>query len=148
MLYIASSWRNMFFDSIVERLTEEDIDHYNFKKPAPNNNGFHWSEIDREWEHWTPEQYCEALTHPLAKVGFKYDMTALRKCSRLLLVLPCGASAHLELGHAIGAGKTVLIYFPADIMPPQRMMPELMYMAADFICLSMDEVLSALESSY
>ena len=49
------------------------------------------------------------------------DAQALVWCDLLVLLLPCGKSAHLEAGWAVGAGKPVIAYFPE----PSR--PELMY---------------------
>jgi hypothetical protein len=52
-------------------------------------------------------------------------MTALIDCDVCLCVLPCGRSAHLELGVAIGAGKKTAIYMP----PEENHEAELMYKA-------------------
>jgi hypothetical protein len=54
------------------------------------------------------------------------------------MVLPCGRSAHLELGWACGAGKRTLI------LQLEQQEPELMYLEADRICLSIHELLVAL----
>jgi hypothetical protein len=140
MIYVASSWRNTYYPGVVDLLRQEGFTLYDFRHPAPGDNGFHWSEIDPAWEQWTPQAYREALRHPLATHGFRNDMTALRACDTLVLVLPCGRSAHLELGYAIGAGKRTIIYYPPGI----HMEPELMYKAADHLCLSTLELLDVL----
>ncbi len=63
---------------------------------------------------------------------------ALRWCEALVLVLPCGRSSHLELGWAIGAGRRAFVLMLHDETP------ELMYKAAERVCLSLDEVVASL----
>ena len=119
-IYLASSWRNPHQPSVLAVLRAAGHDVYDFRNPAPDNDGFRWSEIDPAWQEWTPEQYRSALAHPIAERGFKFDMDALRACDACVLVLPCGRSAHLELGWAVGAGKLTFILQ----LEPQE--PELM----------------------
>lgn len=140
LLYVASSWRNLLYDGVIEVLKAAKIPHYDFKRPHPGENGFHWSEIDPLWQQWSPRTYRDALQHTNAQYGFKCDIEALEACDRLLLVLPCGRSAHLELGHAIGAGKETMIYMPEN----EQFEPELMYKAATHLCVNLGEVLACL----
>jgi hypothetical protein len=120
-IYVASSWRNSYQPGIVALLREHGHDVYDFRNPAPGNHGFAWSDIDPHWLKWGPAAFRLALSHPVAVDGFRLDMTALERCDACLCVLPCGRSAHLELGWAAGAGKLTAIYIPE----PQE--PELMY---------------------
>jgi len=53
-------------------------------------------------------------------------MDALRDAEVVVLVMPCGRSAHLEAGFGAGAGKPVFIYNP----PSVKSEPELMYKMA------------------
>jgi hypothetical protein len=55
-----------------------------------------------------------------------------------VLVLPCGRSAHLELGYAIGYRQHTIVYMP------EMMEPELMYKLVDHICTSLDDVVKVL----
>jgi hypothetical protein len=64
-------------------------------------------------------------------------MNALRAADVTVLVLPCGRSAHLELGYATGAGQLTLVLF-ADTIDE----PELMYLMNTRICTSVDEVVA------
>ena len=138
-VYVASSWRNSLQESVVAALKQCGYEVYDFKNPAPGNHGFHWSEIDPEWQSWTPEQFRHHLSeHPLTDQGFGFDMAALAECDICVLVLPCGRSAHLEAGYAIGAGKeTIILLSPGDE-------PELMYKMTPYICTSMAEVIQCL----
>ena len=125
-VYVASSWRNQLQPFVVSALREAGHDVYDFKNPAPGNNGFHWSDIDPEWESWTPAQLREAHTHPIAEACFKLDMDALVAADVCVLVMPSGRSAHLEAGYAVGAGKpTVVLLAEGE--------PELMYKMASTV---------------
>ncbi len=132
-IYVASSWRNNTQPQVVQSLRDYGHSVYDFKNPRPGDGGFHWSEIDHAWEDWTPEAYRDALDHPIAKAGFASDFDAMKWADTFVLVLPCGRSAHLELGWACGQGKQTLILL-------DQMEPELMTRMVDHICISLDEV--------
>src|SRR6185503_4778051 len=108
-IYVASSWRNERQSSVVAALRAEGHEVYDFKQPTPGDNGFHWTEIDGGWKEWTPERFVSALDHPIAQAGYKKDMDALEGCEVCVMVMPCGRSASLETGYAIGAGKPTFI---------------------------------------
>ncbi len=121
-IYVASSWRNDYQPVVVNALREAGYETYDFKAPEWNDKGFHWSEIDDGWQGWDFERYIAALTHPLAESGFKSDMDALEWADACVLVLPCGRSAHLELGWAIGQGKrTAILHHPEQVIEPELM---------------------------
>lgn len=138
-VYLASSWRNERQPEIVAALRAAGHDVYDFRNPRPGEKGFGWSSIDPEWLTWPPEKFRAALEHPIAKAGFDSDMEALRLCRVCVLLLPCGRSAHLELGWASGARKitSVLMLEPSE--------PELMYSMVDDISTSVDELLKFLD---
>jgi hypothetical protein len=81
----------------------------------------------------------EVLPHPSCKTGFDYDMNALKGASATVLVLPCGRSAHLELGYAVGARQRTIV-----LLDDPMSEPELMYLACTTICVSLDEVVKEL----
>jgi hypothetical protein len=137
-IYLASNWRNTHYDHVLKILRDHGFEVYSFKHPAPDDDGFHWSEIDPAWQAWTPAQYQAALQHPLAQVGFAQDKLALQMADVTVLVLPCGRSSHLELGYAAGLGQrtAVLMLEPCET--------EQMYLLVDHICLTMDELLAFL----
>lgn len=135
-IYVASSWRNLLQQGVVHTLRAAGHEVYDYKQPVKGESGFRWSEIDPEWKAWAPAQFRECLDHPIAIHGFDRDMAALRGADLVVLVLPCGRSAHLEAGWAAGAGKrlAVLQLDPAE--------PELMYRMADKLLTSWDELLT------
>lgn len=126
-VYVASSWRNPYQPAVVERLRHDDHEVYDFRNPEPGDNGFHWSEIDPGWENWNAYTYIRSLRHGLAIDGFGKDFAAMEWADTFVLILPCGRSAHLELGWAVGAGKRTAIWVAED---PE---PELMYKMVDLI---------------
>ena len=137
-IYVASSWRNPRQQDVVERLRSAGHEVYDFRNPAPGNTGFAWSAIDPGWIAWTAAEFRAALAHPIAQAGFALDHAAMEWADTFVLVLPCGRSAHLEMGWACGRGKRTAI-----LMLGQNE-PELMYLEADRICLSIDELIQHL----
>ena len=133
-IYVASSWRNERQPAVVEALRQCGHEVYDFKNPYPGNTGFSWREIDEDWENWTPEQYRKNLDHPISLKGYLSDFNAMKWADTFVLVLPCGRSAHLELGWACGQGKRTLILL-------DQMEPELMVKMVDHVCISLDEIL-------
>jgi hypothetical protein len=138
-IYVASSWRNEYQADVVARLRAEGHDVYDFRNP-PNRTTFAWSDIDPDWETWTTAHFRAALGTPIARAGFHSDMGALRACDATVLVLPCGASAHTELGWAAGARKLTIIYDPTACVRP-----ELMYAMCDAIIDDLDDLAGILE---
>jgi len=137
-IYVASSWRNEYQPEVVQHLRREGYDVYDFRHPKPGDNGFHWSEIDPDWKNWTPEQYREALDHPVAKAGFQTDAQAMYQADIFVGVQPFGRSASIEMGWAAGMKKpTILLLHDGE--------PELMVKTFDFICCNLDEVCEAIE---
>jgi hypothetical protein len=94
-VYIASSWRNLYQQGLVATLRADGHDVYDFRNPSASNNGFAWKSIDPNWQNWTPDEYLEALSHPLAEAGFKSDMGALRWCDICVFLMPCGPLVNL-----------------------------------------------------
>ena len=132
-VYVASSWRNNIQPDVVKRLRELGHEVYDFKNPRPGDDGFHWSEVDPNWENWTNEEYVNALKHPIAEAGFKSDFDAMKWADTFVLVLPCGRSAHLELGWAAGQGKETFVLL-------QEMEPELMVKMCNHVCTDMNDL--------
>lgn len=125
-IYLASSWRNAHQPGLVAVLRSAGHAVYDFRNPAPGDDGFHWSEIDRDWLDWSPATFARQIeTHPVASDGFSKDKAALKWADTGILLLPCGRSAHLEAGWMIGQGKSVAI-----LLHPDSFEPELMYLLA------------------
>lgn len=139
-IYLASSWRNPDQPGAVTALREAGHEVYDFRHPPGGiENGFRWSELDPQWQSWSAASYREALKQPLARRGFHSDFDGMRWAEVGVLLLPCGRSAHLELGWMAGAGKATIIW------TRDGEEPELMALLADTICVSLEEVLEKLK---
>lgn len=140
-IYVASSWRNTFQQSVVHTLRAAKFDVYDFRNP-PNGHGFQWREVawhDIDFLQGNQDvdanQYLEALEHPRAVEGFHADFNAMKAADTFVLVLPCGRSAHLELGWAVGAGKKTAVLLDDPVTP------ELMYLMVDHLAPNMFDLL-------
>ena len=129
-IYVASSWRNVNQPGTVRMLRDLGHEVYDFRNPAPDNSGFAWSEIDPDWIGWSSRAFRGLLNHPVAVSGFGLDFDAMQWADTFVLDLPCGRSAHLEAGWAIGQGIPTAI-----LLRDEGFEPELMYrMAAHLAC--------------
>lgn len=138
-VYVASSWRCPMQPAVVAVLRAAGIDCYDFK----DSEGFHWSEVMPSYRGDNApanvDDYLAALDHPRSIQGYERDMTAMEKADTFVLVLPCGRSAHLELGWAVGQGKrTAIVLDPND---DNEVTPELMYRMVDHVAPSMLDLL-------
>lgn len=142
-IYVASSWRNYMQSGVIHTLRAAGLDCYDFKNPE-GGTGFAWSQVKegttpgiraKGSDLETAEDYLQMIAHPIARAGFEADYAAMQKADTFVMVLPCGKSAHLELGWAIGAGKrtAVLLEDPVE--------PELMYLAVDYLTTSLLDLL-------
>lgn len=133
-IYVASSWRNYNQPVLVALLRQEGHEVYDFRNPE-GGTGFSWADVKpysqatgvppkgRDLER--AGDYLQMIAHPRARAGFESDFAAMQWADTFVMVLPCGKSAHLELGWAAGAGKRTAILLEDPVEP------ELMYLAAD-----------------
>lgn len=132
-VYLASSWRNPDQPAAVQFLRDWGHEVYDFRNPTGTpdvDTGFQWSSIDKDWQNWTAHQFRDALNDPIAVAGFNSDFNAMKWCDACVMLMPCGSSAHLELGWAAGADKHTAI-----VMSDGKE-PELMIKVADALLMS------------
>lgn len=151
-IYLASSWRNPFQQDTVGILRAAGHEVYDFQHPPGGDQpGFSWSEVDPDWHGWTADQYVQALQHPVAQAGFRSDYDAMRWADTFVLLLPCGKSAHLEAGWAVGAGKPLHVLLDPDAFGPHAVDPtanaDLMYLLATAVHTNASQLVLALEAS-
>ena len=143
-VYVASSWRNPTQPVVIEALRRAGVDAYDFRNPEAGT-GFSWKEVKAgstpgiagkgsDWE--TVDDYLAMVNHPRALEGFASDFAAMELADAFVLVLPCGKSAHLELGWAVGAGKRTAILLEDPVEP------ELMYRMVDHLSTDVEDLLS------
>ena len=139
-IYLASSWRNPLQPDVLSNLRSAGHEVYDFRNPCPGNTGFDWREVDPLWQQWDARAYVAALEHPIAREGLRRDFEAMRWADSFVMVQPCGRSAALELGWAIGAGKRTAVLLDDNSEP------ELMLRLANLLTPSLGDVLEWLES--
>ena len=128
-VYVASSWRNDVYPQVLEVLRQAGHDVYDFR----HQGGADWNPTEI-----TSDELFSFLNHPKVSSIFKKDMDALVESDAVVCVLPCGRSAHLELGYGIGAGKrTVLLWHDGDA-------PDIMHKAVDVIVFDVADIPGAL----
>lgn len=138
-IYLASSWRNPDQPAVLAALRAAGHEVYDFRNPAPGQNGFSWRDCGAQAsiDHAkTIPSYLEAIQSDRAAEGFSFDKAALDWCDTCVLALPCGRSAHLELGYACGQGKDTYVLLHED-----KFEPELMYLLNTDICTDVQEVI-------
>lgn len=148
MIYVASSWRNPVQIGVIHALRAAGLEAYDFRKPKTHNDGFHWSEVmpsvayggSGELRHVqaqsaSAEDFLVALEHERCIEGFGLDFGAMQECDTCVLVLPCGRSAHLELGWFVGQGRKTAILLDDPVTP------ELMYRMVDYVAPSLFDLL-------
>lgn len=134
MIYIASSWKNPIHIAVVAACQAAGLDVYDFRHPRPNDTGFAWQQVGMT-DPCTIDAYLKGIEHPIALAGFASDFEAMRESDTFVLVLPCGRSAHLELGWAVGQGKRTAILLEEEVTP------ELMYRMVDYLAPSLFDLL-------
>lgn len=140
-VYVASSWRNPMQVAVCAALRSAGIPHYDFRNPE-GGTGFSWKEVQPGYDgprigtepprekgsDWVNiNTYYEMVEHERAIEGYEADFGAMQRADSFVMVLPCGKSAHLELGWAAGQGvhTAVLLEDPME--------PELMYRMCDYL---------------
>lgn len=144
-VYVASSWRCEMQVAVVHVLAAAGIAHYDFRNPVEPNTcrqvpGFSWKDVmpsfDINNQLVDKQEYLAGLDHALAVQGYESDMRAMLRADCFVLVLPCGRSAHLELGWAVGQGKKTAI-----LLDGPQVTPELMYKMVDYIATDVHDLL-------
>lgn len=126
-IYLASSWRNNQYYAMYDHLTKNlGYTVYDFRNA---NSKFSWREVDPDGAMGTNKRYLEHINDDKCEKAFANDMGALSECDVCIMLMPCGNSAHAEMGYAVGAGKPVAIFLGDD----DSLRPDLMWKMADLI---------------
>ena len=135
-IYLATSWRNPDYEGVLHMLKLAGYDVYDFKNPESE---YHWSEISPEWKSWGGRELREALQHPLTQRAYEHDLQAVKDRDVLVMMTPCGSSAHSEMAYAKGIGKRVIIFYNERYPSP-----EVLHNLADSIVITEGELLAKL----
>ena len=109
-IYLASSWKNK--GAVIEladwlRSEGHEVDAFCDEK---NRISFNWSELTCSLPADITELDArDLMTHAIAKDAFKEDKKYLDWSDVVIMLLPCGRSAHIEAGYAAGCGKKLYI---------------------------------------
>lgn len=138
-IYLASSWKNNDQPRVYLNLTQIGHEVYNFRNPPYRSSGFSWDNIDVNWKNWSSSEYMDNLLHdPKCSHGYLADLRGMEWADTCVLLLPCGRSAHLEAGYCKGRGKRLIIMLNSNFEA------DLMYLMADHIVNSLNELISVL----
>jgi len=89
-------------------------------RPSRSAGRCEGEEIAGKGRGWTGEECIKGLDHPWVQAGVETDMGALERADVVVLLMPGGRSAHLELGYAVGAKKRT-VYWTPDAGDPELM---------------------------
>lgn len=136
IIYIIGSLKNPRVVEVGNKLRElghEVVD--DWYAPGPDADDY-W----RDYEKARGRTYREALKGLHVGHVFAFDKYHIDRAQVVILVMPAGKSAHLELGYAIGTGKKGYILLEGE---PERW--DIMYRFADDVFYTVDELVSAIK---
>lgn len=135
-IYLIGSMRNPMIPVLAQNIRALGLEVFDdWFSPGP--------EADEYWQKYEKDRgrsYKESLAGFHAKTVFAFDHHHLQRAGTVVLVMPAGRSAHLELGWAIGKGKKGYVLFDKE---PERY--DIMYQFATDIFFSEKDLLDALK---
>ena len=115
-IYIASSWSNPFLDAIVSILSDRNHEVHDFRAtgatrpaPPPFPGAAGSGGNQREGPDGSLDSVMSFLHLTSTQTRYQLQCAALVEAEVLLCVLPCGRSAHVELGMALGLSIPVVL---------------------------------------
>lgn len=116
-IYIAASWKHAeFVRAMANSLRCEGHQVFDFTDPENRVAGLDKFVFGaKQWAEFSGKnpseiEYTDFLTWEPTQRAFKSDKAGLDWADMILLILPCGRSAHLEAGYGVGSGKDLIIY--------------------------------------
>ena len=142
-VYVASSWRNEYYNRVVSDLSRAGHKVWDWRMPPTGGTGFGWQQTGLDgYKHGDKvdvKTWVRMLEHPVAQAGYASDLAGMNWCDVGVLLHPCGRSAHFEAGWLSGRGKKV------HLLVPEPVEPDLMILAANGkICDSIDRLIFTL----
>lgn len=123
-VYVASSLANPHTLTMMEALRLSGHTPLDFT----TKSSFTWEERDPKFADWNSDRTIAEIEAELTFRQFYQNLDQIEDCDTLLLLLPGGLSAHLELGYAAGMRKNTLVVVPVGC----KFRPETMYLLADY----------------
>lgn len=110
-IYIATSWKmEPTAKAIADALRQDGHEVDCFCDPSSGRYVFHWTEFVDKEEDLQNYDAVSFLNDPRTRRAFEEDKGWIDWCDVVVMVHPCGKSAHLEAGYAKGSGKKVFMY--------------------------------------
>lgn len=110
MIYLIGSLRNPEIPKIANRLREAGIETFDDWYAAGPEADDHW----RNYEKGRGRTLTAALQGHAARNVFSFDRRHLEAATAVVLAMPAGKSAFLELGWSLGQGKPGYILLDED----------------------------------
>ena len=115
-VYIATSWSNEHYDEVREFVTSAGLDVSDWRQEPfrfSDCKGGAGAELAGDWQDWPYEAWHQrAFEDDHVTWGAEKDWKLLAQSEAVILAMPCGRSAHMEAGVAIGTSRPVLIWYP------------------------------------
>jgi hypothetical protein len=110
-VYIATSWKmqvaaKQMADSLRRLGHEVDC----FCDQSTGRYVFHWTEFVEKEEELQNYNAISFLADPRTRRAFEEDRGYIDWCDAVVMIHPCGKSAHLEAGYAKGIGKKLFMW--------------------------------------
>lgn len=134
-IYLVGSLRNPEVPLLAQALRAEGHDVFDDWYSAGPEADERW----QEYELTRGRSYVEALAGAHARNVFEFDKRHIEQADTVILVMPAGKSAHLELGWAAGQGKTTYVLLDGE---PERF--DIMYRFVDGVFYDTAELIEAL----
>ena len=135
-VYIIGSLRNKVVQQVAHALREAGHSVFDDWQAAGPEADDYW----QKYEKARGRTYKEALQGAAAKNVFEFDKKNLLDAAVVVMVLPAGRSAHLELGWAIGKRRKGYI-----LLDPSVDRWGVMYQFADGVFSTVDELVEELK---
>jgi hypothetical protein len=110
-IYIATSWKMENYAKRMATLLRargHEVDC--FCDPSSGRYVFHWTEFVDQEEDLKNYDAISFLDDPRTQRAFKEDKGWIDWCDAVVMIHPCGKSAHLEAGYAKGSGKKLYMW--------------------------------------
>lgn len=110
-IYIATSWKMEGIAKELAKILRENSHEVDcFCDASTGRYVFHWSEFVEKEEDLSNYNAIDFLKDPKTQKAFQEDKVHIDWCEAVVMILPCGRSAHMEAGYAKGCGKMLFIY--------------------------------------
>ncbi len=110
-IYIATSWKMETIARPIADILRKDGHQVDcFCDPSSGRYVFHWSEFVEKEEDLKNYDAISFLYDARTQRAFVEDKRWLDWAEAVVMIVPCGRSAHLEAGYAKGRGKPLFIW--------------------------------------